>query len=68
MYPPMSTQLEALGVEVIQGYDASQLDQRPDVIVVGNALSRGVPVVEAMLDLGLAYTSGPRVARRPRAP
>ena len=59
MYPPMSTQLEALGVEVVRGYDASQLDQRPDVVVVGNALSRGVPVVEAMLDLGLPYTSGP---------
>ncbi len=59
MYPPMSTQLQALGVEVIQGYDARQLEERPDIVVVGNALSRGVPAVEAMLDLGLAYTSGP---------
>jgi UDP-N-acetylmuramate: L-alanyl-gamma-D-glutamyl-meso-diaminopimelate ligase len=59
VYPPMSTQLEALGIEFVQGYGAEQLDLRPDIVVVGNALSRGSPVVEAMLDLGLAYTSGP---------
>ena len=60
VYPPMSTQLEALGIEFFQGYGAEQLDLRPDMIVVGNALSRGSPVVEAMLDRGLAYTSGPQ--------
>ncbi|HEX4240678.1 MAG TPA: UDP-N-acetylmuramate:L-alanyl-gamma-D-glutamyl-meso-diaminopimelate ligase [Steroidobacteraceae bacterium] len=59
IYPPMSTQLEALGIEFVQGYGAEQLDLRPDLIVVGNALSRGRPVVEAMLDRGLPYTSGP---------
>ncbi len=59
VYPPMSTQLEALGVELIQGYGAEQLEPRPDVVVVGNALSRGMPVVEALLDSGIPYTSGP---------
>jgi UDP-N-acetylmuramate: L-alanyl-gamma-D-glutamyl-meso-diaminopimelate ligase len=60
VYPPMSTQLEALGIELIQGYGAEQLDLRPDIVVVGNALSRGSPVVEAMLDRGLTYASGPQ--------
>jgi UDP-N-acetylmuramate: L-alanyl-gamma-D-glutamyl-meso-diaminopimelate ligase len=60
VYPPMSTQLEALGIELIQGYGAAQLDLRPDIVVVGNALSRGSPVVEAMLDRGMAYASGPQ--------
>jgi len=60
VYPPMSTQLAALGIEFIQGYAAEQLDLRPDIVVVGNALSRGSPVVEAMLDRGMAYTSGPQ--------
>jgi UDP-N-acetylmuramate: L-alanyl-gamma-D-glutamyl-meso-diaminopimelate ligase len=60
VYPPMSTQLEALGIELIQGYAAEQLDLRPDIVVVGNALSRGSPVIEAMLDRGMAYTSGPQ--------
>jgi UDP-N-acetylmuramate: L-alanyl-gamma-D-glutamyl-meso-diaminopimelate ligase len=59
VYPPMSTQLDALGIEYIQGYGAEQLDLRPDIVVVGNALSRGSPVVEAMLDRGMAYASGP---------
>jgi UDP-N-acetylmuramate: L-alanyl-gamma-D-glutamyl-meso-diaminopimelate ligase len=59
VYPPMSTQLEALGIEFVQGYGAGQLDLQPDIVVVGNALSRGSPVVEAMLDRGMAYTSGP---------
>jgi len=60
VYPPMSDQLAALGIDFIQGYGAEQLDVQPDVVVVGNALSRGSPVVEAMLDRGLAYTSGPQ--------
>jgi len=59
VYPPMSTQLQALGIELVQGYGADQLDLNPDVVVVGNALSRGMPVIEAMLDRGLPYTSGP---------
>ncbi|HXI78889.1 MAG TPA: Mur ligase domain-containing protein, partial [Steroidobacteraceae bacterium] len=60
VYPPMSTQLTALGIELVQGYGAEQLDLRPDIVVVGNALSRGSPVVEAMLNRGMAYTSGPQ--------
>jgi UDP-N-acetylmuramate: L-alanyl-gamma-D-glutamyl-meso-diaminopimelate ligase len=59
VYPPMSTQLQALGIEFVQGYGAAQLDLKPDVVVVGNALSRGMPVIEAMLDRGMPYTSGP---------
>jgi UDP-N-acetylmuramate: L-alanyl-gamma-D-glutamyl-meso-diaminopimelate ligase len=59
VYPPMSTQLDALGIDYVQGYGAAQLDPRPDIVVVGNALSRGTPVVEAMLDHDLPYTSGP---------
>jgi UDP-N-acetylmuramate: L-alanyl-gamma-D-glutamyl-meso-diaminopimelate ligase len=59
VYPPMSTQLEALGIELIQGYGAEQLDLRPDIVVVGNALSRGSPLIEAMLDRCMAYASGP---------
>jgi UDP-N-acetylmuramate: L-alanyl-gamma-D-glutamyl-meso-diaminopimelate ligase len=59
VYPPMSTQLNALGIEFVQGYGAEQLNLKPDMIVVGNALSRGSPVIEAMLDRGMPYTSGP---------
>jgi UDP-N-acetylmuramate: L-alanyl-gamma-D-glutamyl-meso-diaminopimelate ligase len=59
VYPPMSTQLEALGIELIQGYGPEQLGSNPDIVVVGNALSRGAPVIEAMLDRGMPYTSGP---------
>ena len=59
VYPPMSDQLTALGIELIQGYGAEQLDLDPDIVVVGNALSRGRPVIEALLDRGMAYTSGP---------
>jgi len=60
VYPPMSTQLEAAGIELIQGYDLAQLDLEPDLIVIGNAMSRGNPLVEAILDKGLPYTSGPQ--------
>jgi UDP-N-acetylmuramate: L-alanyl-gamma-D-glutamyl-meso-diaminopimelate ligase len=59
VYPPMSTQLEALGIELIQGFEASQLKPRPDVVVVGNVMTRGVPVIEALLESGIPYTSGP---------
>ncbi len=59
VYPPMSTQLAALGIEIVQGYEAAQLEPRPDVVVVGNVMSRGVPVIEAMLDRGIPYESGP---------
>lgn len=60
VYPPMSTQLKDLGIHIHQGYDPEQLDVAPDCVVVGNVMSRGVPVVEAMLDRGLAYQSGPQ--------
>jgi UDP-N-acetylmuramate: L-alanyl-gamma-D-glutamyl-meso-diaminopimelate ligase len=60
VYPPMSTQLEALGIGLIEGYDPSQLDPAPDVVLVGNVLSRGNPVVERLLDSGIPYTSGPQ--------
>jgi len=60
VYPPMSTQLEQQGIELTQGYDPSQLEPRPDKVVIGNAMSRGNPCVEAVLDQGLNYTSGPQ--------
>jgi UDP-N-acetylmuramate: L-alanyl-gamma-D-glutamyl-meso-diaminopimelate ligase len=60
VYPPMSTQLRELGIDIHQGFDAAQLDLKPDCVVVGNVMSRGVEVVEAMLDRGIPYTSGPR--------
>ncbi len=59
VYPPMSTQLSESGIALTDGYGADQLSPTPDRVLVGNALSRGQPVVEAMLDEGLPYTSGP---------
>ncbi|WP_435685096.1 UDP-N-acetylmuramate:L-alanyl-gamma-D-glutamyl-meso-diaminopimelate ligase [Sedimenticola selenatireducens] len=60
VYPPMSTQLEAAGIQLREGYDPAHLMPAPDCVVVGNALSRGNPAVEYMLDAGLTYTSGPQ--------
>jgi UDP-N-acetylmuramate: L-alanyl-gamma-D-glutamyl-meso-diaminopimelate ligase len=60
VYPPMSTQLRALGIELIEGYEAAQLDLQPDIIVIGNVMTRGMPVIEALLDRGLRYVSGPQ--------
>ncbi|TLY75949.1 MAG: UDP-N-acetylmuramate:L-alanyl-gamma-D-glutamyl-meso-diaminopimelate ligase [Gammaproteobacteria bacterium] len=59
VYPPMSTQLAALGVEVIEGFDAAQLEPAPDIVVVGNVMTRGQPVIEELLERGLPYVSGP---------
>jgi UDP-N-acetylmuramate: L-alanyl-gamma-D-glutamyl-meso-diaminopimelate ligase len=59
VYPPMSTQLEALGIELTEGFEAAQLTPAPDVVVVGNVMTRGQPVVEALLESGLPYASGP---------
>jgi UDP-N-acetylmuramate: L-alanyl-gamma-D-glutamyl-meso-diaminopimelate ligase len=59
VYPPMSTQLEALGIQVTEGFEAAQLDPAPDVVVVGNVMTRGQPVVEALLESGIPYLSGP---------
>ena len=60
VYPPMSDQLQALGIELIEGYDAAQLKLAPDLFVVGNAITRGNALMEAVLDAGARYTSGPQ--------
>lgn len=59
VYPPMSDQLKALGIELVDGFDPGQLDCDPDLVVVGNVMSRGMPIVEEMLNRGMPYTSGP---------
>src|SRR3982751_1842158 len=63
VYPPMSTQLAAQGVELIEGFNADQLDLAPDVYVIGNVVTRGNPLMEAILDRGLRYISGPQWLR-----
>ncbi|MDG2293421.1 MAG: Mur ligase domain-containing protein, partial [Methylophilaceae bacterium] len=60
VYPPMSTQLEAQGIQLIEGYTADQTQLNPDLYVIGNAVSRGNPLMEAILNQGLPYTSGPQ--------
>ena len=60
VYPPMSDQLRALGIDLIEGYGADQVAIAPDLFVVGNAVSRGNPLMEAILDEGLPYASGPQ--------
>ncbi len=60
VYPPMSTQLSRLGITVHEGYDADQLDPIADCVVIGNTMSRGNLTVEAVLDRGIPYTSGPQ--------
>ena len=60
VYPPMSTQLEALGIDLLEGYHHSHLQPEPDLVIIGNALSRGNAAVEYVLNEGLAYTSGPQ--------
>src|SRR5882757_4638949 len=60
VYPPMSDQLRALGIELIEGFGADQLALKPDLFVVGNVVVRGNPLMEAILDAGLPYTSGPQ--------
>lgn len=60
VYPPMSDQLRALGIDLIEGYDADQLSMGPDLWVIGNAISRGNPLLEAILDSGARYQSGPQ--------
>jgi len=60
VYPPMSTQLEEMGIKLFPGYRAEHLRPAPDMVVVGNAMSRGNPAVEFMLAEGLAYQSGPQ--------
>ncbi|MCK9508832.1 MAG: UDP-N-acetylmuramate:L-alanyl-gamma-D-glutamyl-meso-diaminopimelate ligase, partial [Pigmentiphaga sp.] len=60
VYPPMSTQLEAQGISLIEGYDAAQCALRPDLFIIGNVVSRGNPLMEAILEAGLPYQSGPQ--------
>ncbi|MBL8328136.1 MAG: UDP-N-acetylmuramate:L-alanyl-gamma-D-glutamyl-meso-diaminopimelate ligase [Rubrivivax sp.] len=60
VYPPMSDQLRALGIDLIEGFEADQLALKPDVFVVGNVVKRGMPLMEAILDDGARYTSGPQ--------
>jgi UDP-N-acetylmuramate: L-alanyl-gamma-D-glutamyl-meso-diaminopimelate ligase len=60
VYPPMSDQLEAQGIELMEGYDPSHLEPAPDCVVIGNALSRGNPAVEHVLNEGINYASGPQ--------
>jgi UDP-N-acetylmuramate: L-alanyl-gamma-D-glutamyl-meso-diaminopimelate ligase len=60
VYPPMSTQLRSAGIELMEGYEPGHLHERPDCVVVGNAMTRGNPAVEYMLNSGLPYTSGPQ--------
>jgi UDP-N-acetylmuramate: L-alanyl-gamma-D-glutamyl-meso-diaminopimelate ligase len=60
VYPPMSTQLEAQGIELIQGFDPSQTSLQPDVYVIGNVVTRGNPLMEEILNQGLPYISGPQ--------
>lgn len=60
VYPPMSTQLHAQGITLIEGFDPKQVDLRPDLFVVGNVVSRGNPLMEEILNRGLPYVSGPQ--------
>jgi UDP-N-acetylmuramate: L-alanyl-gamma-D-glutamyl-meso-diaminopimelate ligase len=60
VYPPMSTQLEAQGIELIQGYGAEQVQLKPDLYVVGNVVTRGNPLIEEILNRSLPYVSGPQ--------
>lgn len=59
VYPPMSTQLEQAGIEIMQGFDESHLQPKPDLVVIGNAMSRGNVAVEYVLNKQIPYTSGP---------
>lgn len=63
VYPPMSTQLEQAGIELMQGFDPAHLEPAPDLVVIGNAMSRGNPAVEYVLNQGIPYTSGPQWLR-----
>ncbi len=60
VYPPMSTQLRAQGIELIEGFGTEQLALQPDLYVIGNVVSRGNPLMEAIMDRGLPYVSGPQ--------
>ncbi|MFV9931725.1 MAG: UDP-N-acetylmuramate:L-alanyl-gamma-D-glutamyl-meso-diaminopimelate ligase [Francisella endosymbiont of Hyalomma asiaticum] len=59
VYPPMSTYLESQGIEILQGFDCSQLKLNPDEIIIGNIMKRGLPIIEKILSEKLNYFSGP---------
>ena len=59
-YPPISDQLHALNIEVIPNYDVEQLEINPDLIVIGNVMSRGMPIIEEILNRKINFTSGPK--------
>ena len=60
VYPPMSDQLKENGIQLKEGFEPSYLDSKPDLVIIGNAMSRGNPIVEAVLNQGIPYTSGPQ--------
>jgi UDP-N-acetylmuramate: L-alanyl-gamma-D-glutamyl-meso-diaminopimelate ligase len=60
VYPPMSTQLENQGIEILEGFDPDQINLNPDIFIVGNVVSRGNPLMELILDKNLPYQSGPQ--------
>lgn len=60
VYPPMSTQLQQSGIQLHDGYTTGPLESRPDIVIIGNTLSRGNPAIEYVLNSGLRYTSGPQ--------
>jgi len=60
VYPPMSTQLQEQGIELIEGFDADQVALKPDLFIIGNVVTRGNPLMEAILNQGLPYVSGPQ--------
>jgi UDP-N-acetylmuramate: L-alanyl-gamma-D-glutamyl-meso-diaminopimelate ligase len=60
VYPPMSTQLQAQGIELVEGFDPAQIELKPDLFVIGNVVSRGNPLMEEILNRGLAFASGPQ--------
>ncbi|ELT95752.1 hypothetical protein CAPTEDRAFT_46362, partial [Capitella teleta] len=68
VYPPMSTQLEEQGISLFHGYDAETLSPAPDLVIIGNAMKRGNPAVEHVLEKGLPYVSGPEFFSRYIAP
>jgi len=60
VYPPMSTQLEAQGIQLIEGFSPDQISLKPDLFIIGNVVSQGNPLMEAILEQGLPYQSGPQ--------
>jgi len=59
VYPPMSTQLDGQGIEIIEGFNPSQVELNPDIYIVGNIVKRGNPLMETILNEGLTFQSGP---------